>query len=94
LLHNDAYLGRRDEVERIGEQLRSIRRLDKWTYPLADLAIAIGYAQMGDGDRAIPLLDKVLHQTYVTAITPAYLRFDSWYDPIRNDPRFQKLANL
>jgi TolB-like protein len=93
LLYIDAYLGRRDEVERIGEQLRSIRRLDKWTYPVADLAIAIGYAQMRDADHAVPLLDKVLHENYAGAITPAYLRFDARYDPIRNDPRFQKLAN-
>jgi TolB-like protein len=93
LLHIYAYLGRREEVERLGEQLRAIRRLDKWSYPLSDLTIAIGYAQMGDADHAVPLLDKVLHETYVMAITPAYLRFDSRYDPIRNDPRFQKLAN-
>jgi TolB-like protein/Tfp pilus assembly protein PilF len=94
LLHIDAYLGRREEVERLGEQLRALRRLDKWSYPLSDLTIAIGYAQMGDADRAVPLLDKVLHETYVLAITPAYLRFDLRLDPIRNDPRFQKLANL
>ena len=93
LLQTYACLGQRDEVERLGEQLRSIRRLDKWTYPRADLAIATGYAQMGDADRAVPLLDKVLHETYVIAITPAYLRFDCRYNPIRNDPRFQKLAN-
>jgi len=26
------------------------------------------------------------------SLTPAYLRLDPVWDPIRNDPRFQKLA--
>jgi predicted Zn-dependent protease len=93
LMHVEACLGRPEEVERIGEQLRAARRFDKWTYPLADLHIAIAYAQMGDADRAVPLLEAALHETYADAITPAYLRFDPRYDPIRNDPRFQKLIN-
>jgi len=38
-------------------------------------------------------LDNALHQTYAAAITPAYLRFDPRYDSIRNDPRFERLAN-
>ena len=93
LIQVEACLGRRDEVERIGEQLRAARRFDKWTYPISDLRIATAYALMGDADHAVPLLDNALHQTYANAITPAYLRFDRRYDPIRNDPRFQKLAN-
>jgi hypothetical protein len=48
---------------------------------------------MGDGDGAIPLLELVLLETYANAITPAYLRADPTYDRIRNDPRFQELAN-
>jgi hypothetical protein len=79
-------------VERIGEQLRAIRRFDKWTYPFGELRIANAYAQMGDADHAVPLLDNALHQTYAAAITRAYLRFDPRYDPIRNDPRFEKLC--
>jgi predicted Zn-dependent protease len=93
LLHVEACLGQRDEVEQIGNQARERRRFDKWTYPIADVHIATAYAQMGDADRAIPLLETLLHETYVLAITPAYLRFDPRYDRIRNDPRFQKLAS-
>jgi len=88
----EACLGRRDEVEQIGDQLRAMRRFDKWTYPLAGENIATAYAVMGDADRAIPLLETALHETYVYAITPAYLRTGPAFDRIRNDPRFQKLC--
>jgi TolB-like protein len=93
LLQVEACLGRRDEVERLGNQLREMRWFDKWTSPLADERIATAYANMGDADRAIPLLEKVLQESYAGALTPAYLRLDPRYDRIRNDPRFQKLAN-
>ena len=88
----EACLARRDEVEQIGDQLRAMRRFDKWTYPFGNVNIATAYAVMGDADRAIPLLETALHETYVYAITPAYLRNDPAFDRIRNDPRFQKLC--
>jgi TolB-like protein/Tfp pilus assembly protein PilF len=52
------------------------------------------YAQLGDADHAIPMLKRLLRTSYggATFTTPATLRLDPVWDPIRNDLRFQELA--
>jgi TolB-like protein/class 3 adenylate cyclase/Tfp pilus assembly protein PilF len=71
---------------------------DAWQGPAPIEILARVAAQLGERERAIAALQKLLSIPYNGALAsgvplaPALLRLDPMFDPLRNDPRFQKLA--
>jgi serine/threonine-protein kinase len=47
---------------------------------------------LGEIDAAIAAVKNLLNLPGDASLTPALLRADPLWDPVRNDPRFQKLC--
>ena len=60
--------------------------------PKGEEILASVEALVGDKDRAIPRLQRLLEIPYADCLTPALLRLQPVLDPLRGDPAFQKLC--
>ena len=92
LIH--AVLGQKDAA--IKEAERAITLLpsgkDAVDGPRQAENLASVEALVGDKNRAIPRLQRLLEIPYTNFLTPALLRLDPKWDSLRGDPRFQKLC--
>ena len=92
LIH--AVLGEKDaaikEAERAIALLPSAK--DAVDGPTHEENLAFVEAMAGEKDRAIPRLQRLLEIPYTNCLTPALLRIDPKWDPLRGDPRFDKLC--
>ncbi len=92
----DAFLGKKNEAIREGQ-----RAIEVASDPLekndASAALALIYARTGESDRAIELIEHLLTvpaDLFVVTnydITLAELKWRWEWDPLRKDPRFQKI---
>src|SRR5438552_3988068 len=92
LIH--AVLGEKDaaikEAERAITLLPSAK--DAVDGPTYEENLAFVEAKVGEKDRAIPKLQRLLEIPYTNCLTPALLKLDPKWDPLRGDPHFQKLC--
>ncbi|MEY2563276.1 MAG: hypothetical protein QOH88_1469 [Verrucomicrobiota bacterium] len=65
---------------------------DALVKPVAETVLAQIQARFGEKDAAIVALPHLLETPAGYPVTPAVLRLDPMWDPLRNDPRFQKLS--
>jgi tetratricopeptide (TPR) repeat protein len=88
----DAALGRKEDALREGRRAVELVPLTKDALSGAELLrnLAITYAWAGEKDLALKQLEEVLR--IPGPISYGQLRLHPWWDPLRDDPRFEKIV--
>jgi serine/threonine protein kinase/TolB-like protein len=87
-----AYLGRRAEAIESAERGMALlpRSKDAYTGSYVQHQLARVYTILGDQEKALDLLEPLLKSPYY--LSPGWLKVDPTFDPLRKNPRFQRLV--
>jgi tetratricopeptide (TPR) repeat protein len=87
-----AYAGRKADAIREGQRGIALRPIstDAFGGPYFQHQLARIYIMVGEPEKAIDQLEPLLGVPYY--LSPAWLRVDPTFDPLRKHPRFQKLV--
>src|SRR4029079_12806419 len=87
-----AYLGRKADAIREGR--RAVELIspakDGYTGPYLQHQLVRIYLLAGEEEKALDQLEPLLKIPYY--LTPAWLKIDPMFDPLRKNPRFQRLV--
>ncbi len=92
LLLVSALLKDKATVDTLAAQFREKIESDALVGPSLKETIAQARAQLGETEAALKIIKGLLETTGEGSLTPALLRMDPFWDPIRNDPRFKEMA--
>jgi serine/threonine-protein kinase len=87
-----AYLGRKDAALREGQRGAAMKPLssDAQSGAYFQHQLARIYLLLGDQEKALDTLEPLLKIPYY--LSPGWLRIDPTFDPLRKNPRFQRLV--
>jgi serine/threonine-protein kinase len=87
-----AYLGRKEDAMREGERAVALQPIarDAYSGPYNQHQLARIYMLVGEPEKALDQLEPLLEIPYY--LSPGWLRIDPNFEPLRGNPRFERLA--